>query len=148
MAQDCFGFFIGYPRKRVYQKVVGGKHYDQGTMFYIVNDNDTTDPTKLTAFTPLDATQWTAAHTVDTTTKNLPDLKYVGIVSAVDGVDAAAGASITLAADAEVDIDAYERYKAAIIAKTGSSTMGFPIENPGPQIIQGLGELRLTKKDL
>ena len=131
---NIYGFFLKAPTERIYQTIKVGKFYEQGTLFFVDTDEDngSVDFTELPAFTITDSSYVGGVS------------KYVGIVAAVEGLTVSSGGKMTICADAEVDIDAYNEKEASQISKNGSSTLGLPFHSPNSKVC-GFGTLKLTK---
>ena len=135
--KTLFGFFLEPPSGRIYQKVKGGVRYECGTLFYVdvgTNNSSNIDYTNLIAFTPNDS-EFTSAT----------NPRYVGMVAAVEGLNASVNGKITISNDAKISIDDYNTIKSELIKKNGSTTMGLPLTSEPNSIISGFGVLKLTK---
>jgi len=136
METELFGFFIGVPNERIYQKVKYSRRYEQGTLLYVDVDEvfgSNVDYTNLPAFTPSDADYETGTP------------KYVGCVAPQDGLTATANSKITICANAEIDIDKYNMVQDKLVTKNGSTTMGLPPEAAPNSLIVGFGKMKVTQ---
>ena len=100
---NLYGFYLKPPTERIYQTIKVGKHYEQGTLFYVDPDS------KHGSLNSVDV----PAFTMDDSDYEAGVSKYVGCVAAVEGLTASSGGKITLCADAEIDEQLVEALKSA-----------------------------------